>query len=48
MWLEPVLKQQLPLLRNTHTNALDEAIALPTDFSARIARKHTTLFTRRN
>jgi methylmalonyl-CoA mutase len=23
---------------NLHTNALDEAIALPTDFSARIAR----------
>jgi methylmalonyl-CoA mutase len=23
---------------NPHTNALDEAIALPTDFSARIAR----------
>jgi methylmalonyl-CoA mutase len=31
--------------RNTtlHTNALDEAIALPTDFSARIARNTTYL-----
>ena len=37
----PVLKPWLLLLGHTqslHTNALDEAIALPTDFSARIAR----------
>ncbi len=38
---EHVLKQWLQLwviLNHLHTNALDEAIALPTDFSARIAR----------
>ncbi len=29
--------------QSLHTNALDEAIALPTDFSARIAR-NTQLF----
>ncbi len=37
----PVLKQWLlhwDIPRSLHTNALDEAIALPTDFSARIAR----------
>ena len=41
MWLEHVLKlqqQHLVAHKVLHTNALDEAIALPTDFSARIAR----------
>ena len=41
MWPELVLKLWLQLLaapKALHTNALDEAIALPTDFSARIAR----------
>jgi methylmalonyl-CoA mutase len=31
--------------QSLHTNALDEAIALPTDFSARIARNTQTIFT---
>ena len=34
--------------QSLHTNALDEAIALPTDFSARIARNTPAFFTRRN
>jgi methylmalonyl-CoA mutase len=40
MWHAPVLKPWALLghTQSLHTNALDEAIALPTDFSARIAR----------
>ena len=34
--------------QSLHTNALDEAIALPTDFSAKIARKHANLSSARN
>ncbi len=34
--------------QSLHTNALDEAIALPTDFSARIARNTQIYLTRRN
>ena len=34
--------------QSLHTNALDEAIALPTDFSARIATKYADLFARGN
>ncbi len=34
--------------QSLHTNALDEAIALPTDFSARIARNTQLYLTRRN
>jgi hypothetical protein len=33
--------------QSLHTNALDEAIALPTDFSARIARILSFTFSRR-
>jgi methylmalonyl-CoA mutase len=45
MWLEPVLKAAAAFggTQSLHTNALDEAIALPTDFSARIARNTTYL-----
>jgi methylmalonyl-CoA mutase len=32
--------------QSLHTNALDEAIALPTDFSARIARNTQIIFTK--
>ena len=43
--LVPALKRwlQLRVIPRAHTNALDEALALPTDFSARIAR-NTQLF----
>ena len=34
--------------QSLHTNAFDEAIALPTDDSARIARNTQIIFTRRN
>ncbi len=34
--------------QSLHTNALDEAIALPTDFSARIARETPNIFAGRN
>ena len=34
--------------QSLHTNALDEAIALPTDFSARIAQKHTDIYSGRD
>jgi methylmalonyl-CoA mutase len=34
--------------QSLHTNALDEAIALPTDFSARITKKHTNLFKKKH
>ena len=37
------MQQQWDIHNHLHTNALDEAIALPTDFSARIAR-NTQLF----
>ena len=46
MWPVPVLKlwrQPSGIPSRLHTNALDEAIALPTDFSARIAR-NTQIF----
>ena len=34
--------------QSLHTNALDEALALPTDFSARIARNTQLVLQRRN
>ena len=34
--------------QSLHTNALDEAIALPTDFSARIARNTQIYIQQRN
>ena len=37
------MQRRWDIHNHLHTNALDEAIALPTDFSARIAR-NTQLF----
>ena len=34
--------------QSLHTNALDEAIALPSEFASRIARKHAACYSRRN